>query len=64
MPVEALYDLPLLLFLHADPASVEGETDHGEQGDRVFQHKWEWFVQMNTAQGLSTVPFFSSMRLG
>ena len=39
-------------------------AEHGEQGDRVFQHKWEWFVSMNTAQGLSTVPFFSSMRLG
>ena len=37
---------------------------HGEPGDRVFQKKWEWFVQMNTAQGLSVIPFFSSMRLG
>lgn len=37
---------------------------HGEPGDRVFQKKWEWFVQMNTVQGLSVVPFFSSMRLG
>ena len=33
MPVEALYDLPLLLLLHADPASVEGETDNGEHGE-------------------------------
>ena len=39
-------------------------SEHGEQGDRVFQKDWAWFVSMNTAQGLSTVPFFSSMRLG
>ena len=38
--------------------------EHGECGDRVFQKGFEWFLQMNTAQGLSTVPFFSSMRLG
>lgn len=38
--------------------------EHGERGDCVFQKNWQWFVQMNTAQGLSTVPFFSSMRLG
>ena len=37
---------------------------HGEPGDRVFQKKGDWFVTMNTAQGPSTVPFFSSMRLG
>ena len=37
---------------------------HGEPGDRVFQKKWDWFVQMNTVQGLSVIPFFSSMRLG
>lgn len=37
---------------------------HGEPGDCVFQKKFEWFVQMNTAQGLSVIPFFSSMRLG
>ena len=39
-------------------------TEHGEQGDGVFQKNWQWFVQMNTAQGLTVVPFFSSMRLG
>lgn len=38
--------------------------EHGEPGDCVFQKKFKWFVQMNTVQGLSTVPFFSSMRLG
>ena len=37
---------------------------HGEPGDRVFQKQWEWWVQMNTVQGLSVIPFFSSMRLG
>ena len=38
--------------------------EHGESGDKVFQKNFDWFVQMNTAQGLSTVPFFNSMRLG
>ena len=38
--------------------------EHGESGDRVFQKDFDWFVQMNTAQGLSTIPFFNSMRLG
>lgn len=38
--------------------------EHGEPGDCVFQKQWTWYVQMNTVQGLSTVPFFSSMRLG
>jgi len=38
--------------------------EHGEAGDRVFQKDWTWFVDMNTVQGISTVPFFSSMRLG
>ena len=39
-------------------------AEHGEPGDLVFQKKFEWFVRINTAQGLTTVPFFSSMRLG
>lgn len=39
-------------------------AEHGEAGDCVFQKKFEWFVRINTAQGLTTVPFFSSMRLG
>ncbi len=39
-------------------------SEHGEIGDRVFAKNFDWFVQMNTAQGLSVVPFFSSMRLG
>ena len=38
--------------------------EHGEDGDCVFQKKFQWFVRINTAQGLTTVPFFSSMRLG
>ena len=37
---------------------------HGDEGDCVFQKKFEWFVTLNTKQGLTTVPFFSSMRLG
>ena len=37
---------------------------HGESGDKVFAKNFDWYVQMNTAQGLSVVPFFSSMRLG
>jgi hypothetical protein len=36
---------------------------HGEPGDSVFQKNFKWFVQMNTAQGLTTVPFFNSMKL-
>ena len=39
-------------------------AEHGEPFDRVFQKDWSWFVTMNTAQGPTTVPFFSSMRLG
>jgi hypothetical protein len=38
--------------------------EHGDDGDKVFQKNFDWFVQMNTVQGLSTVPFFNSMRLG
>ena len=38
--------------------------ERGEAGDRVFQKDCIWFVDMNTVQGISTVPFFSSMRLG
>lgn len=37
---------------------------HGEGGECVFQKKFEWFVTLNTSQGMQTVPFFSSMRLG
>ena len=39
-------------------------SEHGESGDKVFQKDFDWFVQMNTAQGLTVVPFWSSMRLG
>ena len=39
-------------------------SEHGESGDCVFAKNFDWFVRMNTAQGLSTVPFFNSMRLG
>ena len=39
-------------------------SEHGEMGDRVFQSNFDWFVSMNTTQGITTVPFFSSMRLG
>jgi D-mannonate dehydratase len=39
-------------------------AEHGEVGDKVFAKNFDWFVQMNTAQGLSVVPFFTSMRLG
>ena len=38
-------------------------SEHGDVGDRVFQKAFDWFVSMNTAQGITTVPFFSSMRL-
>jgi len=36
---------------------------HGDDDDRVFQKNFDWFVSLNTAQGLTTVPFFNSMRL-
>ena len=39
-------------------------SEHGDCGDKVFAKNFDWFVQMNTVQGLSVVPFFSSMRLG
>jgi len=39
-------------------------SEHGECGDKVFAKNFDWFVQMNTSQGLTGVPFFSSMRLG
>ena len=39
-------------------------AEHGEPHDRIFQKSFDWFITMNTAQGPSTVPFFSSMRLG
>ena len=37
---------------------------HGDVDDKVFAKNFKWFVRMNTAEGLTTVPFFSSMRLG
>jgi len=37
---------------------------HGCDGERVFQKKWQWFVTLNTVNGMVDVPFFSSMRLG
>ena len=37
--------------------------EHGDKGDRVFQKAFNWFVSMNTVQGLTTVPFFSSCLL-
>jgi hypothetical protein len=36
---------------------------HGMGGERVFQKKWQWFVTLNTNNGMVDVPFFSSMRL-
>jgi hypothetical protein len=36
---------------------------HGLGGECVFQKKFEWFVTLNTGNGITTVPFFSSMRL-
>ena len=39
-------------------------AEHGDDGDCVFQKKFDWFVNINTVQGITTVPFFSSMRLG
>ena len=39
-------------------------AEHGEDGDCVFRKTLTGFVNINTVQGLTTVPFFSSMRLG
>ena len=39
-------------------------SEHGDDGDYVFQKNFDWFVNINTVQGITTVPFFSSMRLG
>jgi hypothetical protein len=36
---------------------------HGCPGERVFQKQWQWFVNLNTRQGMVTVDFFNSMRL-
>ena len=38
-------------------------SEHGDVGDRVFQKAFDWYVSMNSPQGITTVPFFSSMRL-
>jgi D-mannonate dehydratase len=38
-------------------------SEHGDVGDKVFQKNFDWFVSMNTAEGITTVPFFNSMRL-
>lgn len=36
---------------------------HGMNGEGIFQKQFEWFVTLNTCNGMATVPFFSSMRL-
>lgn len=36
---------------------------HGAGGEHIFQKQWEWFITMNTASGMHTVPFRSSMKL-
>jgi hypothetical protein len=36
---------------------------HGLTGECVFQKNWTWFVNLQTGNGIATVPFFSSMRL-
>lgn len=39
-------------------------AEHGCPGERVFQEKFEWFVNMKNANGENIkVPFFSGMRL-
>lgn len=37
--------------------------ENGLDGECVFQKKFEWFVNLNTGKGITTVPFFNSMRL-
>lgn len=36
---------------------------HGADGEGIFQKQWEWFINLNTARGMETVPFRSSMKL-
>lgn len=36
---------------------------HGLPGEGIFQKNFEWFVTLKTGKELTTVPFFSSMRL-
>ena len=38
-------------------------TEHGLPGEGIFQKKFEWFVTLRTSGGMTTVPFFSSMRI-
>ena len=37
---------------------------HGMNGEGIFQKQWQWFVNLQTPNGMETVPFFSSMKLG
>jgi len=39
-------------------------AENGADNDKVFAKNFDWFVQMDTPQGVSVVPFFSSMNLG
>jgi hypothetical protein len=36
---------------------------HGLPHECVFQKQFSWFVNLNTGKSITTVPFFSSMRL-
>lgn len=36
---------------------------HGMNGEGIFQKQWQWFVNLQTSNGMQTVPFFSSMKL-
>lgn len=36
---------------------------HGMDGEGIFQKQWQWFVNLQTPNGMQTVPFFSSMKL-
>lgn len=36
---------------------------HGRPGEGIFQKKWEWFINLNTDNGMQTMPFRSSMKL-
>lgn len=36
---------------------------HGMDGEGIFQKQWQWFVNLQTSNGMQTVPFFSSMKL-
>ena len=38
-------------------------SEHGLAGEKVFAKNYTWFINLMTSGGITTVPFFSSMKL-